>query len=256
MHEISTLSPTCRPVTAAPTSATVPTASWPRIRPSATSGTSPPRMCRSVPQIVTASTRTITSVVSTRSGSGTTCQERLPGPWYTNAFMAASVAVSRGPGDHAGRPELHDRPRARVALGTKGPRRGPLRPGRAVRPVCSAGNGGRARERGCSRARRFLRHVPIRASLVRIAHGRCGSVGGQHLDRAGDGLDLLLQGDGDGQDAVLVGGDDLVLLRALGQAQAAGVRPVAELGVVPSLVPLRALGADGQDPVKIGRAHV
>jgi len=36
----------------------VPTPSWPRIRPSVTAGTSPLRMCRSVPQIVVVSTRT------------------------------------------------------------------------------------------------------------------------------------------------------------------------------------------------------
>jgi hypothetical protein len=52
-----TRSPGTSPLTPAPTSTTVPTASWPRIRPGCTAGTSPPRMCRSVPQMVSASTR-------------------------------------------------------------------------------------------------------------------------------------------------------------------------------------------------------
>ena len=51
-----------------PTSSTVPTASWPRIVPGVTSGTSPLRMCRSVPQIVTASTPTIASVSAWTAG--------------------------------------------------------------------------------------------------------------------------------------------------------------------------------------------
>ena len=46
---------------AEPTSTTVPTPSCPRIRPSVTAGTSPLRMCRSVPQIVVVSIRTIAS---------------------------------------------------------------------------------------------------------------------------------------------------------------------------------------------------
>ena len=53
-----------------------------------TAGTSPLRMCRSVPQIVVASTRTIASVSSTIVGFGTSSQALLPGPWYTSAFMA------------------------------------------------------------------------------------------------------------------------------------------------------------------------
>ena len=52
MHETSTRSPGFTFLTPAPTDSTVPTASWPRIRPSVTAGTSPLRMCRSVPQIV------------------------------------------------------------------------------------------------------------------------------------------------------------------------------------------------------------
>ena len=47
-----------------------------------TSGTSPLRMCRSVPQIVDVSMRTIASVGALRNcGSGTVSQLRSPGPW-------------------------------------------------------------------------------------------------------------------------------------------------------------------------------
>ncbi len=74
MHETITRSPTARVVTASPTSVMVPTASWPRIRPGATAGTSPLRMCRSVPQMVVVSTRTITSVGCWMVGSGTSSQ--------------------------------------------------------------------------------------------------------------------------------------------------------------------------------------
>ena len=65
----------------APISTTVPTASWPRTVPGFTSGTSPLRMWRSVPQIVDESIRTIASVGSTILGSGTSSQTRSPGPW-------------------------------------------------------------------------------------------------------------------------------------------------------------------------------
>ena len=81
MHETRTRSPAASVVTAAPTSVTVPTASWPRIVPGFTSGTSPLRMCRSVPQIVDESIRTIASVGSMMTGSGTSSQLRWPGPW-------------------------------------------------------------------------------------------------------------------------------------------------------------------------------
>ena len=81
MHETSTRSPGCTVFTPLPTDSTVPTASWPRIRPSVTAGTSPLRMCRSVPQIVTASTRTIASVSTVISGLGTSSQAFWPGPW-------------------------------------------------------------------------------------------------------------------------------------------------------------------------------
>ena len=43
-------------------------------------GTSPLRMCRSVPQIVTASTRTMASCGSASCGSATSSHECRPGP--------------------------------------------------------------------------------------------------------------------------------------------------------------------------------
>src|SRR6478735_843265 len=87
MQETSTRSPGSSVVTALPVSTTVPTASWPRIVPGRTSGTSPLRMWRSVPQIVEASILTIASVGSWIVGSGTSSQVRRPGPWYTSAFI-------------------------------------------------------------------------------------------------------------------------------------------------------------------------
>ena len=87
MHETSTRSPTASVVTAEPSSVIVPTASWPRIVPGFTAGTSPLRMCRSVPQIVEESMRTITSVGSWMTGSGTVSHAFWPGPWYTSAFI-------------------------------------------------------------------------------------------------------------------------------------------------------------------------
>jgi hypothetical protein len=63
------------PLTPEPTLTTVPTASWPTIRPGCTAGTSPPTMCRSVPQIVTASTSMIASRGSVMAGSGTSVKD-------------------------------------------------------------------------------------------------------------------------------------------------------------------------------------
>ena len=80
MQEMMTRSPTLTFVQPGPTSVTMPTPSWPRMRPSSTVGTSPLRMCRSVPQMVVASTLTIASVGSWMAGSGTSSQDLLPGP--------------------------------------------------------------------------------------------------------------------------------------------------------------------------------
>jgi hypothetical protein len=76
MHETSTRSPGSTVVTAAPTSTIVPTASWPRIVPGFTAGTSPLRICRSVPQMVEVSMRTIASVGCSIRRSGTLSQAR------------------------------------------------------------------------------------------------------------------------------------------------------------------------------------
>ena len=92
MAGTSTRSPSFSPLTAAPVSTIVPTASWPRMRPSATVGTSPLRMWRSVPQIVVVSTLTMTSVGSSSPGSSTVSHDRSPGPPYTSAFIAALLS--------------------------------------------------------------------------------------------------------------------------------------------------------------------
>lgn len=91
MQEIRTRSPGRTLRTSPPVSTTVPTASWPRTRPGVTSGTSPLMMCRSVPQMVTASTRTTASAASLMPGSGTSCQAVCPGPWKTSAFMTSPL---------------------------------------------------------------------------------------------------------------------------------------------------------------------
>src|SRR6478609_37735 len=107
MQEMITRSPTATLETAEPTSVTVPTPSCPRMRPSVTAGTSPLRMCRSVPQIVVVSTRTMTSVGSTITGSGTSSHAFWPGPWYTSAFMSP-VLLDGPPGQEPmpGPPDL------------------------------------------------------------------------------------------------------------------------------------------------------
>jgi len=91
-QEMITRSPTASRLTARSTSVIVPTPSCPRIRPSVTAGTSPLRMCRSVPQIV-AATATITSVGSMILGSGTSSHAFRPGPWYTRAIIRYDLPV-------------------------------------------------------------------------------------------------------------------------------------------------------------------
>src|SRR5947208_1879180 len=93
MAGTSTRSPTLNPLTASPTAVTVPTASWPRMRPSVTAGTSPCRMCRSVPQIVVVSTLTTTSVGSLMLASGTSSHAFWPGPWYMRAFIELTLVI-------------------------------------------------------------------------------------------------------------------------------------------------------------------
>src|SRR5262249_46978660 len=90
----STRSPWAMLFTAGPTATTVPTASWPKMRPSTTAGTSPLSMCRSVPQMVVVSTWTTMSVGSAGLGSGTVSQDFWPGPWYTSAFTVTSRTIT------------------------------------------------------------------------------------------------------------------------------------------------------------------
>ena len=80
MQEISTRSPGLNAVTAGPTVSTTPTPSWPRMRPGWQVGTSPLRMCRSVPQIVVLVILTIASVGAAMSGFGRSSRAFLPGP--------------------------------------------------------------------------------------------------------------------------------------------------------------------------------
>src|ERR1700759_4323101 len=97
MAGTSTRSPTPNPVTASPTSVTVPTASWPRMRPSVTAATSPGGVWGSVPQIGVGSTRTTTSVGSVMAASGTSSQALRPGPWYTRAFIGPTLVTTVTP---------------------------------------------------------------------------------------------------------------------------------------------------------------
>jgi hypothetical protein len=80
MHEANTRSPGVNVVTPGPISTTVPTASWPRTVPGRVSGTSPLRMCRSVPQMVTASIWMIASRGSAMTGSALSVHAFSPGP--------------------------------------------------------------------------------------------------------------------------------------------------------------------------------
>ena len=70
IRDTSTRSPAETVLTPVPTSSTVPTASWPRIRPTVTSGVSPFE-CKSDPQIVVTQSLTMASVSSRRDGCGT-----------------------------------------------------------------------------------------------------------------------------------------------------------------------------------------
>ena len=77
MQEIRTRSPGLNAVTPGPISSTMPTPSWPRMRPGAQVGTSPLRMCRSVPQIVVLVILTMASV-----GRRCAASAGLPAPSY------------------------------------------------------------------------------------------------------------------------------------------------------------------------------
>jgi hypothetical protein len=86
MQEIRTRSPLRKLVTAGPTFSTVPTPSWPRIRPGLQVPTSPLRMCRSVPQMVVLTTFTTASVGAFTSGIGRSSSDFLPGPKIHECF--------------------------------------------------------------------------------------------------------------------------------------------------------------------------
>ena len=80
MQETSMRSPVLNAVIPDPALCTIPTPSWPRIRPGSQVGTSPLRIWRSVPQIVVWVIFTIASVASLISGIGLSSSAFLPGP--------------------------------------------------------------------------------------------------------------------------------------------------------------------------------
>jgi len=80
-QEMMTRSPGRNAVTPGPVFSTTPTPSWPRMRPGAQVGTSPLRMCRSVPQIVVLTILTTASVGAAISGIGRSSMAFFPGAW-------------------------------------------------------------------------------------------------------------------------------------------------------------------------------
>jgi len=88
-----TKSPGVRPVTASPTSVTVPTNSWPMCFPTGTPFT-PRYGHRSEPHTHAAATFTMASVGWTRTGSGTSSARKSFRPWT----MVASMSLLRGSG--------------------------------------------------------------------------------------------------------------------------------------------------------------
>lgn len=61
------------------------------MRPGATVGTSPFKMWISVPQVVVREIFTMASVAAWSEGRGLSYRARLPGPWYTSAFIVRFV---------------------------------------------------------------------------------------------------------------------------------------------------------------------
>jgi hypothetical protein len=87
MQEIITRSPFLNCETLFPTSSITPMPSCPRILPGTQVGTSPFRMCRSVPQIVVFTILTTASLGCSSLGLGRSSTEIDLGPWYTSAFI-------------------------------------------------------------------------------------------------------------------------------------------------------------------------
>src|SRR5471032_2616861 len=88
MQEIRTVFPGLNDVTAVSIESITPTPSWPRMRPDVQLGTSPLRMCRSVPQIVVRVTRTMSSVAAAMVGLGRSSSAFFPGPRKASAFIS------------------------------------------------------------------------------------------------------------------------------------------------------------------------
>src|SRR6186997_3183370 len=91
----TTRSPGAKPVTASPTASTTPTASWPITSPGAI-GAFRWKKCRSDPQIAARVTRTIASVGSRSSGSGTSSIRTRPASANTTARTASALVGERG----------------------------------------------------------------------------------------------------------------------------------------------------------------
>ena len=87
MQEIITRSPFLNCETPFPTSSITPMPSCPRILPGIHVGTSPFRMCRSVPQIVVFTILTTASLCCSSFGLGRSSTAIDLGPWYTSAFI-------------------------------------------------------------------------------------------------------------------------------------------------------------------------
>ena len=108
MQEIKTRSLGLNEVTAEPICSTMPTPSWPKIRPNSQVGTSPLRMCRSVPQIVVLVIFTIASVGAEIFGLGRSLSAFRPGPSGQNLTFGTHgynggfrPKVSRSAGSHS-----------------------------------------------------------------------------------------------------------------------------------------------------------
>lgn len=124
MQEISTRSPVLNVAMAEPTSSMTPMPSCPSMRPCSTSGTSPRRMCRSMPQMVVLCIRTMTSVLCCNRGSffsgllpDAVVHQCFHGRWFRRVSPADSAerlsragrarqTIARMASDDAGQPVL------------------------------------------------------------------------------------------------------------------------------------------------------
>jgi hypothetical protein len=95
LNGITTRSPRRMPVTAAPTSSTMPIGSWPRMSPSPMKGPSTSYRWRSEPQMPLEVTRMTASVGSSIRGSGTVSTRTSRLPCQATAFMLVPFRSAR-----------------------------------------------------------------------------------------------------------------------------------------------------------------